>query len=236
MARSKQISGVPDRKEQLWGWVYTAFSLLALPTLLREGMALLRISSAGDIGAARLNFCYFAINFLMTILIFRHFLGNNLAVVGRRFWDFIESIILGLFFAFVGTYLLQYLVSWLKPGLSNLNDQAVASMVYARRALMLLGTAVFAPVAEECIYRGLIFRTLYANSKFLAYALSILAFSAAHVLGSVGRLDLTGLLLTAVQYLPAGAALAWSYARGGSIFTPMVIHAIFNLRSYLALF
>lgn len=236
MAKKKDISPNLDKKELLWGWVYTIFSMLALPPLLRDGMALLHISTAGDIGAARLNFCYFTLNFLVTLFLFHRFLANNLSVVGKRFWDFVESVILGLVFAFAGTFLLQYLVGWLKPGLGNLNDQTVASMVYARKALMLLGTAVFAPVAEECIYRGLIFRALHGKSRFLAYALSILAFSAVHVLGSIGKLDLASLLLTAVQYLPAGAALAWSYERGGSIFTPMVIHAVFNLRSYLALF
>ena len=84
------------------------------------------------------------------------------------------------------------------------------------------------PIAEECFYRGLIFRNLYDKSPFLAYAVSMVIFSLAHVLGYVGMEDLGTLALCFLQYLPAAFALAWSYRRSGSIFAPILIHMVVN--------
>ena len=84
------------------------------------------------------------------------------------------------------------------------------------------------PIAEECFYRGLIFRNLYDKSPFLAYALSMILFSLAHVLAYVGMEDFGTLALCFIQYLPPAFALAWCYRRSGSIFAPILIHMVVN--------
>ena len=44
-----------------------------------------------------------------------------------------------------------------------------------------------------------------------------------------------GLLLYAIQYIPMSVALAWTYERSGSIWTPIFFHMGYNAISYLAL-
>ena len=93
---------------------------------------------------------------------------------------------------------------------------------------MTLGTVVFVPLAEECFYRGLIFRGLYDKSPIVAYALSMVIFSLAHVVGYVTMADFGTLVLCFFQYLPAGFALAWCYRRSGCIFAPILVHMAVN--------
>ena len=84
------------------------------------------------------------------------------------------------------------------------------------------------PLAEEMLYRGLIFRNLWQDSKVAAYLLSMAAFAAIHVLGYIGSEDIATLLVCFLQYLPAGLCLAWTYTKADNIFAPIVVHALVN--------
>ena len=57
------------------------------------------------------------------------------------------------------------------------------------------------------------------------------AFSAVHIIGYAGVYSPLHLVLAFLQYLPAGIWLAWCYTKSGSIFGPIVMHAIINLYS-----
>ena len=101
--------------------------------------------------------------------------------------------------------------------------------------LMGIGTVVLVPPAEECFYRGLIFRNLYAKSPCAGYVVSILAFAMIHILGFVGIYTPLELLMALLQYLPAGVCLAWCYTKADTIFAPILLHAAINFISFQAL-
>ena len=76
--------------------------------------------------------------------------------------------------------------------------------------------------------RGLIFGSLRRHSRALAYIVSILAFSAIHIWQFALGMSVRNLLLFALQYVPGGVALAWSYEKSGSIWTNITIHCLIN--------
>ncbi len=235
MAKSKNISVSMEKSELLWGWLLVPFYLFLLPSLLGECLKLLPIDLPAASGDAVLNFSCYAAGFLLCCVIFRRFLLKNVQVISRQFWNFFQSVVLGLVFCRVGTILIGYLVNLLEPSLSNLNNDAITAMAQSQKTLMLAGTVLFAPVVEECIFRGLIFHNLGGKNKAFAYILSIFAFSAVHLLSSIGKMSPLSLALVALEYVPAGAALAWCYAKSNTIFTPILVHACSNLWSYAAL-
>jgi membrane protease YdiL (CAAX protease family) len=53
------------------------------------------------------------------------------------------------------------------------------------------------------------------------------------VIAYIGTLSPMRLLLSLLQYLPAGYCLARAYAKSGSLFAPMLIHATINLIAVL---
>ena len=94
--------------------------------------------------------------------------------------------------------------------------------------IVVIGTVLLVPMAEETLYRGLIFGFLYTKNRLAAYLVSAAVFSAIHLLGYIGSYSAPHLLLAFIQYLPAGFVLAEAYRFSGSIFAPIVIHGGIN--------
>ena len=224
MKRNYSIGASLSGQETVSGFLYMAFQFLLLPGLL----TFVNGSLDQPLSDAEINFVFYLINFIAILLILRRFLGNSLDNVWQHPILFLEAVILG----FVFYYLCNYCITWVMeksfPGFSNYNDEAIAAMNRSNHFLMFIGTVVLVPPAEECFFRGLIFRNLYPKSKWAAYIVSILAFSIIHILGYIGQYSALELLVAIAQYLPAGLCLAWAYTRSDTIFAPILIHAAIN--------
>lgn len=217
----------PSQKETMSGFLYLAFELFLLPSLLRWCNRQLSPS----LSTAELNFLYYLLNFLAVLLIFHEFLGHNLTQVTQHPAYFCQAVILGLAAYYACFYALDFLMDSITPGFTNYNDGAIAEMSHGSYFLMLVGTVILVPVAEECFFRGLIFRNLYGKSRWAAYLVSMIAFAAIHILGYIGLYSPLELIMAVLQYLPAGLCLAWAYQKSGTIFAPIVIHACINFLS-----
>lgn len=224
MKKSKQLYVSMSRQEKILGWLYMAFSLLALPALLQWVNAQL----AEPVGESTLNFVYYLVNFLAICGIFHRFLRASLVAAWRDLWNFVQAVILGCVAYQAASFVMDFLVSRLLPGFVNVNDAAISELAGSNYTLMLIGVVFLVPLAEEMLYRGLIFRNLWQDSKVAAYLVSMAAFAAIHVLGYLGTEDLTTLIVCFIQYLPAGLCLAWTYTKADNLFAPTLVHAIVN--------
>ena len=224
MKKSKLLYISMSRTEKILGWLYMAFSLLCLPAALTWVNGQL----ADPLDEATLNFVFYLTNFLFIAGIFFRFLRASLVAAWRDIWNFIQAVILGYVAYLAASKAMEFIMPLLMPGFSNINDAAIAELAKANYTLMLVGVVFLAPVAEEMLYRGLIFRQLWQSSKAAAYLVSMAAFAAIHVLGYIGSEDLGRLVLCFIQYLPAGLCLAWTYTKADNIVAPMVVHAIVN--------
>jgi len=224
MSRNHSISGYLKSSETISAAVYLAVQFLALPSLLHW----LNRQLSSPLGDAELNFLFYLVNFMAMLLIFHDFLGRSARQVTQHPGIFCEGVILGFVAYYACSWFVDWCVSLLVPGFTNYNDEAIASMLGANSFLVFIGTVILVPPFEECMYRGLIFRNLYGKSRLAAYIISILAFAIIHIIGYIGRYSVLELLMAFLQYLPAGLCLAWSYVRGDTIFTPILIHAAIN--------
>lgn len=212
----------PDRRETILGCIYLGVDALLLPWLLPVVNALL----GWPMDNAGLNFCYFSLNFLAVAGIFHKYLRQSLreARVGRTLWN----VALG----YLGVQILSQLVSGLVYGLcpefANLNDGNVFSILRENPVLITLGTIVLVPVAEETLFRGLVFRRMYDRGAFAAYSVSMILFALIHILGYLGHGEPLVLVLSFLQYLPAGYCLCFVYERSGTILTPILLHMLIN--------
>ena len=224
MKKSKTLYISMGRTEKILGWLYMAFSLLVLPGLLNWVNGQL----ADPVDESTLNFAFYLTNFLFICGIFRSFLRASLVAAWRDFWNLIQAVVLGYVAYWAASRAMDLVMSYLLPGFSNINDASITAMAKTNYTLMLIGVVFLVPLAEEMLYRGLIFRNLWQSSKVAAYLLSMAAFAAIHVLGYIGSEDITTLLICFLQYLPAGLCLAWTYTKADNIFAPVVVHAIVN--------
>ena len=214
------------QNEKRKGLFYLAFNLFVLPSL--TGL----VRDLFFLDAAQANVCYNAVNFLFILLIFRKFLLQNMKVALDRVFPVIWYGILGyLGFQTLGE-LISGLIYTLAPEFVNLNDYSVAIMVQ-QNPLFALSIITLVPVTEEVLYRGLVFRGLYDRNPTLAYLVSVLLFAAIHVANFIGYLSPVHLLVSLIQYLPAGYCLCFAYRRSGTILCPILIHMAINAISVL---
>lgn len=94
------------------------------------------------------------------------------------------------------------------------------------RILLSLGVVILAPLLEELLFRGIVFRGLAKRLPlYLAMALSGFVFALVHT--NAGS-------FLALWYL--GVSFAWLYARTRTILAPIALHAIFNLANLVLVF
>jgi membrane protease YdiL (CAAX protease family) len=220
----KHITVSFHRSELLWGWLYMAAEFLILPSVLYW------ISDRlfPGISDSEVNFLFYFVNFLATLLIFRKFLSRNWGTAKNNLLRMGLYVLLGLFLYWASSLVMAEVTYYLMPDFVNINDMSIAAMSQGGFLLTAIGTVILVPVAEECLFRGLLFRGMYSHSRWAAYAVSSLCFCLPHVSAYIGSYDWAVLALCFIQYLPAGLILAWSYEKSNTIFTPILIHTIIN--------
>ena len=231
MTKNNFLSISLTPRQTLWGLRYLLFQTIFLSSVLHLATSLLPFT----LGAAQLNFLYFAINFVAVIVIFRNFLLQFLQLD----WDGIGAIALWgvVFFGayWLSTAFLSHVFSIIDPKFFNANDRTIAGMTEENYPLMFIGTVVLVPITEECLYRGLVFRGLYQRSAVLAWIVCPVVFSLVHIVSYLGQVNALTFALCFLQYIPAGLCLAAAYRLSGSLICPILIHAVINAMGMIAL-
>ena len=224
MQNNKILSISMNKTEQTFGAVYLLLALGLLPVLFPFCALIL----FPNLNSAQVNFFYFLFQFLCIACILRNFLWRSLQALGNHPVRLATSVVLGLLgYTFLNSQISLFIVL-LFPGFSNVNDGNIAAIATQNYSLMAAGTIFLVPVAEECLYRGVVFGNLLKRNALAAYLISTILFCAIHVLNYIGSYHPITLLLCAIQYIPAGVCLAWAYRRSDSIFAPILMHAIIN--------
>lgn len=224
MKKPRKLYTALTREEMWLGLMYLALELFVLPSLLSLGNGMLPRPLSGAV----LNFGFFAINFVSVVVIFRKFLLKSLSMAGKHVAAFLQTVVLGFVAYWVSNALLGFLIGLALPGFSNPNDANIAQLGRSNFLLTAIGTVLLVPTAEECLYRGLVFRGLYGKSRVWAYCVSAALFSAIHVMGYLNAGQWLYCAAAFIQYIPAGLCLAWAYEKADSIFAPIVIHTAIN--------
>ncbi len=221
----------PNRTETVWGIRYILFQLIFLGSFLDLAARLLGIA----LTAATLNAAYFAVNFLVAVVLCRKFLQQSMKRGIQDLGNCLGLALGGFGVVQASTLLLGFLIALLNPGFSNVNDSAISNISQGNMALMTVGTVLLVPLTEEVFYRGIVFGGLYHRSRHAAYAVSVAVFALIHVSGYIGSADPLTLLLCFVQYLPAGFVLAFVYEKSGSLLPSVLVHTAVNAVGMLAM-
>ncbi len=205
-----------------WGWFWWLFQLFILPLILTQSNLLLGAPLTG----AQLNFLFFCVNFIATTLILGPFVLGSCRLGAARIFYTLRAAFLGFALCSLVRFLIGLAIVSLFPNYVNQNDSSVQEMLRQSPLLMNLGILFLVPVSEELMYRGVIFGSLRSRSRLLAYSVSAGLFSLIHILGYTQ--EPAYLVISFIQYLPAGLCLAWAYERSGSILTPILMHIALN--------
>ncbi len=204
------------------------YMLIAQQLVLPQLLAVIAVAFHITLTSATLNFVYFLINYLAAIVIFRKFLWAELDIALSNTTLVLSSAVIGYGIYYVLSTGIAYLIGWIDPDFSNLNDANIGSMSQQQFALMAVGTVILVPPAEELLFRGVLFNRIYEKRPIIACVISVVSFSLVHLIGYVGQYTPLAFFLAFLQYLPAGIALCFAYIRSGTIFAPILIHTFVN--------
>jgi membrane protease YdiL (CAAX protease family) len=208
--------------EVVGGFLYLPVYLI----LLAVGLEFLNQLLGLGLDIQRINYLYFSINALMILLIFRKFLLRSFRNI--CFWELIQAAILGAVLYYVGRFVLSWVIALLQVEVTSFNDETVNEMVGRSPAIMAVFTVVAAPLVEEVLVRGVIFGTIRRKNRVAAYVISVLFFAGMHVWQYLLAEPPVEVLKTAVLYIPAGIALAWTYEKADNIWASVLLHMFTN--------
>ena len=223
-----RLTTIPKENEIKYGILLLLFQQLLLPILLAFLCGMIMTD-------AEINLCYFAINLLMTVLIFRSYIWQSVKSSTWNTGRFISSVATGYVVYYIASTIIGFLILVFYPDFLNLNDDSILSMAEQQLPLIVIGTVLLVPPVEEILFRGMIFGSLYNRRPVLAYILSSVLFSIIHLLGYLSIYTPVELLLAFIQYLPAGFVLAWTFVRADTIFAPILLHVLVNSVAILSM-
>ena len=229
MAAKKVKGSALSPFEQIAGGVLFFAYLLVLP-FIRDGLfrAIEHLMGAPISQSLEYNIYYYIL-FIITLLIFYHYIGAT----SRHFFGSANQTFatagLGLVFFYGLNELLYRVTGVLMGNTVNLNDYSISAQISDAPRNTVLIVVLIAPFIEEVLFRGYVFGSLKGRSRSLAYVVSCLLFAFLHVWQFVGGdvLSLNRAVLL-IQYLVPGAVLAWAYDRSGNLWGPLLLHVAAN--------
>lgn len=213
-----------NKTERILGAFLLPVHILALPLLL----GMLGDFWPTEISAAKLNTLYYLITFLLILLLMRKGL--------RRDWDRLCDYKLPCALLLVPTHLLCLvlslvvaLITVLMPeSISELYNEAPPELITISGKGLFAAYVLLAPIVDETLFRGLVFGSLREKNRVLAYAVSIALYLVYCVWQYAVLNPNISILFYALQEIPAAFVLAWCYERSGTVWTPILYHAIYN--------
>ncbi|MDR0905327.1 MAG: CPBP family intramembrane metalloprotease [Oscillospiraceae bacterium] len=213
------------RYESVIGIIYIPFHAYFLPMLLYFILDAVGLRLAEP----RMDLIYYGISALFLLCAMSSYWKATIRDLKKTVFRTIQAVFLGYACYFLANFIVDIVMSFFMDNLTNPNSAAVIDSVELNPNMMLVVTVLLAPIAEETMFRGALFGTLRKKSRFAAYAVSALLFAVYHLWGYLVGGWGADILVYALQYIPAGIALAWCYEYSGTLVAPVVLHALINL-------
>lgn len=119
------------------------------------------------------------------------------------------------------------------PAFFNVQKVALAAAAGESFLPAFLRAALLVPVAEELLYRGVLFGTLHNKWGWPAYLVTALLYALAATAPLIGSYPTDFVILHFLQTLPLSLIFGWVYTSSDTILTPLLAHIVLNAVSVL---
>lgn len=219
------------RTQTALGWLYLPVHIVLLPVLL----GLYAASARGGLSGTEINLIYYGAGLVFSLTVMLRFLRAGFDLLLDRPGRCILAAALALCADYALSTLAALLLLLALPGGGGDPNSAAVALLAEQNFGAVRALALFiAPIVEETLFRGVVFGSLRAGSRALAYAASTLLFSLYHVWQYALAYADVSVLIYAVQYVPVSLALCWCYERTESVWPPVFVQMILNAVSFAA--
>lgn len=210
--------------EAIRGWVFFAIYVGLFPFLM--GVLQRLLLRAGEIPVAEVSVIYYLLSAVLVLLVFWTFLRHGFHLL----LDWLPENLFALVTGLVGAGVLYFLIRLIPLPVTDPNLYSYPEQFALSPAATLVILLVFMPIVEETLFRGLLFGCARRYSRPLGWILSVLIYAFYCVWQFIFTwegVDLRYLLLF-LRYLPMSIACTWAYDRGGSVWSAISLHTLFN--------
>jgi len=175
-----------------------------------------------------------AIQLILTLIIMSSLSSENFA---QWSWTIrVKEILKHVFYVYLALITINLFISQFTGQVTS-DNQLLIIQVFKEAPLYIIFVAViFAPIVEEILFRGIIYRSLrYFKFKYVALLISSFLFGFLHVYESfvIGRYE-------DLWFIPVYMAIGWFmaliYEKSGDILAPIALHMVYNAIAVLTLF
>ena len=229
-----EFAGRLNGKQKAIGFILLLPTYLYItPTLVEAGLYFfVKYVKVLDIYTINiyLNFFSTLVSMIFAVVLFKDFFIDNI----RKFKQNLSKNILWSATAGLGiNYLISYLTNiliilFLGTSDSASNQLLFESLIENSFLLMAIQAIVFAPIVEELIFRGLVFRSFRQYNIYLAHFISAFCFGFIHIYQGLFAGDFTQLVYL-LSYGGMGFAYSFVYEKRKTIVAPMIVHMLNNL-------
>ena len=215
--------------------------LVIVPRFVNFGIYLLlkytNITRDMKILGVYLNMICSLVSFIFAVYLLRDFIKDNIKRFKENFLDnILYSMTIGIIMMYMVSIIANLLINFILGGSSNDSANQLLFETYIKKdaILMIIQSVILAPILEELLFRGLIFRSLRDKGKVFAFALSSFLFGFLHIYSALFAGDLTQLVYL-LSYGGMGFVLTYAYEVKGNICVPILIHMLNNLIAVMVL-
>lgn len=213
------------RRERICGWIWLPIHVILLPLLLVPVLYLL--IGPDNLSDASANVIYYLFTFVFVLIAFWNYLRESF----DRFVGNLRRAILVMALA----YVLQIALTLVLQGLMDVfgelatpNNDAIGELANLEYKKTFAVAVLMAPIAEEVLFRGVLFGTFARKRRWLGWVVSIAVFCVYHVWQFAIVEQDWRVLLSALEYIPLTAAITFCYDRTETIWTPIFFHIFTN--------
>jgi membrane protease YdiL (CAAX protease family) len=165
-------------------------------------------------------------------------MGSKLFQESNKHWTkaaFYVPILAAAFMIYGGA-LLSQAAQALSGQSDSLNQDVLFEMFKTHKASMMVQAIIFAPVVEEIIFRGVIYRHFKRSGRYLIpLIISTLLFATMHSLNAILLQQWADLWYIPV-YAFMGLILTFTYEKTQNLYSSIFLHCINNTISIVAMF
>ena len=146
------------------------------------------------------------------------------------------SITIGIVMIYGISIVANMIINFVLGGGSNDSANQLLFEDYLNNGALLMAfqSVILAPILEELLFRGLVFRSLRDKSKWLAIFASSFLFGFLHIYSALFAGDLSQLIYL-FSYGGMGFAFSYAYEKRKTICVPILMHMINNLVAIILL-
>lgn len=215
-----------SKTELLPGAIYIPVHIIVLDFLIPMIMKSVAPNAAGYWS----SIIYFGVSCLFILVAMHSFMGKSFSDLISCRMDALTGIVTGYFGYYVLRWLLA-LIFWLVGRGGFPAPAGILSQAPINPGTVTVVAIVLAPIAEEFLFRGVVFGGLRHKSRLLAYTVSFLVFAFYCIWSRFFSGFGWDILIDFLYYLPASLALCWCYEKGGSVWAPVLLHILINILS-----